>query len=121
MKLVVQLFSSQKDFQSFITYIVTAFLGVVIVAYALYALFNPTLPELAQRSWAYGFGFAGGVLSGAYNTSGPPVVIYGTCRCWQPAEFKSNLQGYFLLTRRLANSQTRLTRLPNCEQTAPAY
>ena len=77
--------------------IVTGFLGVVIVAYALYALFNPRLPQLVHRGWAYSFGFAGGVLSGAYNTSGPPVVMYGTCRCWQPAEFKSNLQGYFLL------------------------
>lgn len=79
------------------TDIVTAFLGVVIVAYALYALLNLKLPQLLHGGWAYGFGFAGGVLSGAYNTSGPPVVMYGTCCCWRPAEFKSNLQGYFLL------------------------
>lgn len=44
-----------------------------------------------------GFGFVAGLLSGAYNTSGPPVVIYGNCRQWLPAEFKCNLQGFFLL------------------------
>ena len=37
------------------------------------------------------------MLGGAYNTSGPPVIIYGACREWPQAEFKSNLQGYFLL------------------------
>ena len=72
-------------------------LGVVITLYALYALTRPRLPELHHPRWAFGFGFVGGILSGAYNTSGPPVVIYGTCRRWSPAEFRSNLQGYFFL------------------------
>lgn len=77
--------------------IVTTGLGLLLVGYALYALFGPTLPQLAHRAWAYGFGFAAGLLNGAYNTSGPPVVLYGNCRRWPPAEFKSNLQGFFLL------------------------
>lgn len=77
--------------------VITAVLGAFIIIYALYALFSPTLPALAHHAWAYGFGFTGGVLSGAYNTSGPPVIIYGTCHRWDPAQFKSNLQGYFLL------------------------
>ncbi|PIE80518.1 MAG: hypothetical protein CSA11_07915 [Chloroflexi bacterium] len=77
--------------------IVTAVLGVMVVVYALYALlgFNP--PQLAHRGWAVLFGLVGGILGGAYNTSGPPVIIYGSCRRWPPAEFKSNLQGFFLV------------------------
>lgn len=77
--------------------IITFILGLVVTGYALYALFAPRLPALKQPGWAYGFGFVGGVLSGAYNTSGPPVIIYGTCRRWEPATFKGNLQAYFLL------------------------
>lgn len=77
--------------------LVTTVLGIVIAGYALYALFAPRLPALQQPGWAYGFGFLGGVLSGAYNTSGPPVIIFGTCRRWDPAAFKGNLQAYFLL------------------------
>ena len=77
--------------------IVTIVLGVIVTGYALYALFSPRLPQLRQSAWAYGFGFLGGVLSGAYNTSGPPVIIYGTCRQWEPTTFKGNLQAYFLL------------------------
>lgn len=76
--------------------IITPILGVVILGYALYALFSPRLPRLAGRAWAYGFGFIGGILGGAYNTSGPPVIIYGSCRRWPPDEFKGNLQGYFI-------------------------
>ena len=72
-------------------------LGLIVTLYALYALIGFRLPELRHPSWALSFGFMGGLLSGAYNTSGPPVVIYGNCRKWAPEEFKSNLTGYFLV------------------------
>lgn len=77
--------------------IVTTILGIILVLYSLYALFSPNLPELAQHAWAYGFGFVAGMLGGAYNTAGPPVIIYGNCRRWPPEEFKSNLQGFFVV------------------------
>jgi hypothetical protein len=77
--------------------VILTVLGMVLVAYAAYALLAPRLPELKHRAWAYGFGFLAGMLGGAYNTSGPPAVIYGSSQGWTPAEFKSNLQGFFLL------------------------
>jgi uncharacterized membrane protein YfcA len=39
-----------------------------------------------------------GILGGAYNTSGPPVIIYGDSQRWPPAEFTANLQGFFLIS-----------------------
>jgi len=72
-------------------------LGFILTAYALYALIGFRLPALSHPAWAWGFGFTGGLLGGAYNTSGPPVVVYGNCRRWSPQEFKSNLSGYFLV------------------------
>ena len=77
--------------------VVTAVLGLIVIAYALYALIGFKPPALANRGWAVLFGFVGGILGGAYNTSGPPIIIYGSCRRWPPAEFKSNLQGFFLV------------------------
>ncbi len=77
--------------------LVTTLLGVVIVAYALAALLGPPLPEIKNTSWAYGFGLVGGLLTGAYNTGGPALVIYGNCRQWPPDEFKGNLQALILL------------------------
>jgi uncharacterized membrane protein YfcA len=72
-------------------------LGLIITVYAVYALIGLRLPILRHPAWAWMFGFAGGLLSGAYNTSGPPVVVYGNCRKWSPEEFKSNLSGYFMV------------------------
>lgn len=76
-------------------------LGFVITGYALYALLRFRLPRLEQPAWAYLFGLAAGMLGGAYNTSGPPVIIYGHCRRWSPPEFKGNLQGFFLISSTL--------------------
>jgi uncharacterized membrane protein YfcA len=78
--------------------LVTAVLGLILILYALYALVGFKLPQLAHPLWAIGFGFIGGIIGGAYNTSGPPAIIYGTCRRWSPLEFKSNLQGFFVIT-----------------------
>jgi hypothetical protein len=74
-----------------------AFLGAVLCSYSLYAFFSPRLPELRPRIWAPLLGLLAGALGGAYNTSGPPLVIYGHSQRWPPSEFKGNLQGLFLI------------------------
>lgn len=78
-------------------------LGLFILLYAIYALIEAftnriRLPKLENPAWAYASGLIAGILGGAYNTSGPPVIIYGNCRRWETTEFKSNLQGFFLLS-----------------------
>lgn len=72
-------------------------LGILIVSYALYDFFNLALPKLKSWQWAYVFSFLSGFLTGAYNTGGPPVVIYGSCRRWRSETFKSYLLGFFLI------------------------
>jgi uncharacterized membrane protein YfcA len=71
-------------------------LGVLLVVYALYAFTHPRMPRLHRPAWPFLAGFLAGVLGGAYNTNGPPAVVYGDCRRWSPDEFKSNLQGFFM-------------------------
>lgn len=77
-------------------------LGLVLVVYAVYALLNLHLPALENPRWAFGFGFAAGLLSGMYNTSGPALVIYATCRRWSPSEFRANIQAVFILNSCIA-------------------
>ncbi|MFH1022704.1 MAG: sulfite exporter TauE/SafE family protein [Planctomycetota bacterium] len=77
--------------------VVFGVLGGVLIGYALYALADLKLPAITHAGWAYAAGAAAGVLGGAYNTDGPPVVVYGSCRRWNPLEFKSNLQGVFFV------------------------
>jgi len=57
----------------------------------------PQLPQVKEGKLTFGVGFVAGLLGGAYNTSGPPVIIYANSRGWSPQEFKANLQSFFLL------------------------
>lgn len=77
--------------------VITVVLGVLVAGYGLYGLLAPRLPEIRRTGWGYLYGLAGGLLTGAYNTGGPPMIIYGNCRRWPPDEFKSNMQALFLL------------------------
>lgn len=78
--------------------IVTRLLGLFLISFGGYRLCNWRLLKLASARWAAPFGFIAGVLGGAYNTNGPPVVIYGEMRRWSPTEFRATLQSYFLPT-----------------------
>ncbi|ASC69379.1 hypothetical protein XM38_003060 [Halomicronema hongdechloris C2206] len=73
-------------------------LGVALIGFGLYRLGRVTLPRLIHPGWAYPFGFVAGILAGAYNTNGPPVVVYGNLCRWPPERFRATLQGYFLPT-----------------------
>jgi hypothetical protein len=42
-------------------------------------------------------GFLSGILAGAYNTGGPPLIIYGAIKKWPREQFKSILQSVFLV------------------------
>jgi uncharacterized membrane protein YfcA len=73
-------------------------LALIIIGFSSYALFRPRLIMLKKEWTAYPFGFLAGVLGSAYNSNGPPIVIYGTLRRWPPDRFRANLQGYFLMS-----------------------
>jgi len=72
-------------------------LGGVLIGYGAYNLLRPGLPPLHNEGWAFPVGFVAGILGSAYNTSGPPVIIYGAMRRWSPDVFRATLQGFFLV------------------------
>jgi uncharacterized membrane protein YfcA len=73
-------------------------LAGIIISFSLYKILKPRLFALENDKYACIFGLLAGILGGAYNTNGPPIVIYGTLRRWQPENFRATLQGYFLPT-----------------------
>lgn len=73
-------------------------LGTLLIIYGLYQLLGLSLPQIRHPALAVVFGFIAGAFGSAYNTSGAIIVIYGTLQRWEPAYFRINLQGYFLLT-----------------------
>lgn len=77
-------------------------LGLVIISYVIYDVCNLTLPSLKAWGWVYGIGFLAGLLTGAYNAGGPPVIVYGHCQQWTPQMFRSNLPAFFLINSVMA-------------------
>lgn len=74
-------------------------LGLVILLYGGFGLARPRARIREERPWMpWLLGGSAGVLGGAYNTNGPPVVAYGMLRGWPPESFRATLQGYFLPT-----------------------
>lgn len=75
--------------------VVKTALGLLLVSYGLYNLLKPQVLRLARDVWVYPVGFIAGCLGGAFNTSGPPVAVYGSLRGWPRDEFRSTLQTFF--------------------------
>lgn len=73
-------------------------LGSMIAGYGIFRLLRPRISIGRVPLLTFIFGFFAGILGGAYNTNGPPIVIYGTLRNWPPQHFRATLQGYFLPT-----------------------
>jgi len=71
-------------------------LGIILIGYGLYNLLTPLMPQLKTETYSFVFGFFAGLLGGAYNVHGPPLVVYGSLRRWSPEQFRVTLQSYFL-------------------------
>jgi uncharacterized membrane protein YfcA len=78
--------------------IVKVILATVILTFSIYCLCSSRQFELKSERlmWLLGFGFCSGVLGGAYNMNGPPLVVYGMMRRWSAERFRATMQGYFL-------------------------
>jgi uncharacterized membrane protein YfcA len=77
--------------------VIKPLLGVTLIAYAIYALMSPATSRRCSHRWVYPAGFLAGCLGGAYNTPGPPVVVYGSLRGWPKEKFRAVLQVLFFL------------------------
>jgi uncharacterized membrane protein YfcA len=78
--------------------IVKVVLAAVILSFSTYCLCSGRQLELKSErlGWLLCSGFCSGILGGAYNMNGPPLVIYGMMRRWSAERFRATLQGYFL-------------------------
>jgi len=72
-------------------------LGILIIIYSLYTLFgkNTFTLEKDNKLWLFICGFLSGIFGGAYGVNGPPLVVYGNLRKWDPQYFRATLQAYF--------------------------
>lgn len=55
-------------------------------------------PFNISNKWGIVFGFFSGILGGAFNTNGPPVLIYFYLKDWDKFKQKASITGYFIIT-----------------------
>lgn len=77
--------------------VILLILGWLLFIYAALTLAKVKFPKVEDNRWGIFAGFLAGIFGGAYNISGPPVIVYANMRRWPPLEFKSNLQGFFVI------------------------
>jgi uncharacterized protein len=84
--------------QSVPEYVAAGLLGLILLIFAIYSLSGYKVGQMTSDRPSYIFGFIAGCLAGAWNTAGPPIVLYGTLKGWPPDRFRATLQGYFVPT-----------------------
>lgn len=85
-------------------------LGLLLLAYAIYALARPTTSWVLSRRWVYPTGFFAGCLGAAYNAPGPPAIVYGSLRQWPRDEFRAALQALFFINAVLVVTSHLVTK-----------
>ncbi len=73
-------------------------IGLLLIFFSIYITFSKNKIKLTSNISTYFFGIISGILGGAYNTNGPPIIIYGRLRGWNKQEYLATLQAYFLIS-----------------------
>jgi len=92
--------------------VIKAILGVTLILYCGWALLMgaKTKARVLNAFWGYLAGALSGIL-GAFNTGGPPAVVYTTLMGWEKDLTTSSLQLTFVLTSIIQLSGFALTGL----------
>ncbi len=72
-------------------------LGALLIGYGLYRLLARVKLAQISTTWAYFFGFLGGMLGSACSISGPPVVLYASFKQWEQRRFRATIQAFLLI------------------------
>jgi len=81
-------------------------LGIILIGYGIFSYFfnntnkgsdNKLTVKPIRLHWGAIAGFIAGILGGAYNANGPPVIIYASYANQEKGAFRSILQAFFLV------------------------
>lgn len=78
--------------------VVKIVLALLLIIFSIFKLLEPKMKKLEGEAWSYPVGILAGMLGGAYNSNGPPIIFYASLKQWPPSSFRATLQGYFFAT-----------------------
>ncbi|GJQ62498.1 MAG: UPF0721 transmembrane protein [Melioribacteraceae bacterium] len=73
-------------------------LGLFVLAFVTLNLVKLLKPMNVNHNWGYLAGLLSGFFGGAFNTNGPPVLIYFFLKGWDKVKQKAMISGFFLVT-----------------------
>ena len=73
-------------------------LGIFILLFVTMSLFKVIKQHEINKKYGYLFGLLSGLLGGAFNTNGPPVLIYFYLQGWDKYKQKASITGFFIIT-----------------------
>jgi uncharacterized membrane protein YfcA len=99
----IGLFLMKEEYKS----LISITLGIIVTLFAIFKLYQTSGNEVKFTSlkryssfqddrFAPIFCLVSGILGGAYNVNGPPVVIYATMRQWNSKKLRAMMQAIFL-------------------------
>ncbi|MBN2571699.1 MAG: sulfite exporter TauE/SafE family protein [Ignavibacteriales bacterium] len=72
-------------------------LGIILLTFVIYKTLIKINSTKVNSKYAYISGFFSGLLGGAFNTSGPPVIIYFAMNDYDKVFKKAQITGYFIV------------------------
>ena len=82
--------------------VLIAVLAIAVMFFSVLSLLRLDAIRIENNTVAYAFGLVSGLFGGAFNISGPPVVLYGSLADWNPERFRATIQCYALFTNAFA-------------------
>jgi len=73
-------------------------IGIIIISYVFVSSTKQIANFNLSAKWSYVFGLFSGILGGAFNTNGPPIIIYFLLKRWDGNKFKAMISFYFLFS-----------------------
>jgi uncharacterized membrane protein YfcA len=73
-------------------------LGIVLLIFVGISSTKIIKAKGINVKWGYLFGFLSGLLGGAFNTNGPPVLIYFHLQGWDKFKLKAAITGFFIFS-----------------------
>ena len=73
-------------------------LGIVIIIFVFLSITKIIKQIGLHKNWGYLFGLSSGILGGALNTNGPPVLIYFYLHGFDKLKQKASITGFFIFS-----------------------
>jgi len=78
--------------------LINILLGIIILLFVFLSSTKIIKQRGMKLNWGYLYGLLSGLLGGAFNTNGPPILIYFYQQGWDKFKQKASITGFFIVS-----------------------